>query len=370
MDSELKKLIYILIAIKLIIIIIVFLAPLSNVSNWRYNTNSSLDGFAQFDTLAYLDIVENGYNSNFANGNGNYGFYPLYPLLIKIFSFIFGFHLSAFLISNISSFLAVIMIYLLVRVEFNKKTAYKTCFYLILFPTTYFLTMMYTESLFLLLSVSCFYFAKKNNWVLSGLLGFFASMTRIQGFLLMFPMIYMYLKTKEFNIKKIDKNIILMFLVPLGIIVFFSYLYLVTGNFLIHFNNHEGYGRAITFPGLAIVRTITYDFTVSPSIMKYFYYPFNIFMTIMFLYLIYKSYYKLKKEYTIFFGLSFLMPLMSSSLQAIARFEIVMFPAFMVLALIENKNKYIKLLYAIFFILMIMFTFWHTLGGLKIAGFN
>ena len=121
--------------------------PAEYVNPVPYTDNWFLNLFAQYDSLAYLDIVENGYNSEFEDGAGNYAWYPLYPLLIKLFSYVFGYALAAFLISNILSFVAVYLLYILLKKDFGGKVAYSSVFYFLFFPTAYFLTMMYTPLL-------------------------------------------------------------------------------------------------------------------------------------------------------------------------------------------------------------------------------
>lgn len=372
MDKELKRIIIIFALLKLLILTIVVIAPFLNIPNHKANpTHTILDGFAQYDALTYFDIASNGYNSVY-NGIGNYFAYPLYPLLIKIFGFIFGIPLAALLISNIASFLAIFALYILVKEELGKNIAYKTAFYLILFPTAYFLTMMYNESLFLLLTVLTFLFAKRNNWLLCGISGFLASLTRFQGIFLFLPIAYIYLRSIGFKLKNIKFNGIYTFLIPLGMVSFFSYLYLITGNFFINLTSQTKYGKSIVLPfeafidyGLRIIK--------QPMVVNMLYFSISLILIIIFIYLLFKLYKLGKKEYFIYMGLSLLIPLISSNLDASTRFELVMFPAFISMAFLSQdpqKNKIIILLYILFFLLMIAFTVWHTLGGFIIVGFN
>src|SRR3989338_4886803 len=166
-EKEFRRVILLFILVKIFVVAIAisvqFIVP-PEITHTQKITNWVLNPFAQYDSTAYLDIAQNGYNQAFNGGVGNYHWYPLYPLLIRMFGFV-GYPLAAFLIANIASLLAVTILYLLVKHELGKRNAYKTAFYVMLFPTAYYMTMMYTESLFLLLSVSIFYFAKKGNWI-------------------------------------------------------------------------------------------------------------------------------------------------------------------------------------------------------------
>ena len=113
---DLKKIITVFVIYKILIISIAYgsyaFIP-EDLTRRKHSDFTLLDPFAQLDARAYLDIAKNGYNAEF-NATNNYGWYPLYPLLIRVFSFI-GFELAAFLLSNIFSFIAVLLLYILVQ---------------------------------------------------------------------------------------------------------------------------------------------------------------------------------------------------------------------------------------------------------------
>ncbi|MBU0763176.1 MAG: hypothetical protein KKD39_09140, partial [Candidatus Altiarchaeota archaeon] len=76
-----------------------------------------LSVWGMWDTHWYLDIAKNGYSSypNTVIGSGlqaNYGFFPLYPALIKLLSYVTqDFYLSGFLISNICLIASSVVLY-------------------------------------------------------------------------------------------------------------------------------------------------------------------------------------------------------------------------------------------------------------------
>src|SRR3972149_7575541 len=76
--------------------------------------------WANFDGVHYLSIAQNGY-MRFQEA-----FFPLYPLLIRILakSVLFDHYLWAgLLISHVSLFIALIIFYKLVEIEFDEKKA-------------------------------------------------------------------------------------------------------------------------------------------------------------------------------------------------------------------------------------------------------
>lgn len=117
--------------------------------------------------------------------------------IISFVGFLFGSSVTAFsvaglLISNVAALVAVLYLYLLVRREFGPQIASRTALYLALFPTGFYLSAIYPESLFLALSIACIYYARKRSWWLAGLCGGIASLTRAQGIMLLVPVAWEY----------------------------------------------------------------------------------------------------------------------------------------------------------------------------------
>jgi hypothetical protein len=112
-------------------------------------------------------------------------FYPLYPWLVRVCSFVLGdYLLSAFFVSAVASVAAGLLLYRLAKLDEAEAAARAAVFFMLAFPTAYFLHAGYTESLFLALSLGSFLAARRRRWREAGLLGALASMTRINGLLL------------------------------------------------------------------------------------------------------------------------------------------------------------------------------------------
>lgn len=346
-----------------------FMIPEENSFRKLITDNELLNPWAQYDGRAYLDIAENGYRADF-DGGGNYGFYPFYPLLIKVFSFV-GYDLSAFLISNIFSLLGVVLLYFIIKKEFGDEVTKKSVFYLLFFPTAYFFTAMYTESLFLFLSLLTFYFARSEKWFLAGIFGFLSSLTRVQGLLLFLPLLYLYLKQKQFKFDRIKPNILFIFLIPAGIIVFFTYLYLITGDFFIQFTSFAANYTAFSMPWTPFINAFT-GLINAMELKNVLYHSFNIFISLFFVGLSLISFKYMEKDYSIYFLLSALLPLFSSNLVAVSRYLITIFPAFILLPLLEKTHskfsKSLKFAYIISIIILILLTVRHVNMHLDVYG--
>ena len=135
------------------------LLQLSGNPAWIYS-------WANFDGVHYLTIVEHGYV-----GTGLIqAFFPLYPILLKLLSYLVTNHIiSGLIISNIFLYGFVLVWFKLLSLEFDRKIAWLSLFAFLSFPTSFFAGGLYTESLFLFLAAASFLAAKQKKWARIGL---------------------------------------------------------------------------------------------------------------------------------------------------------------------------------------------------------
>lgn len=329
--------------------------------------NKFLNGLVQYDGRAYLDIAMNGYNNTF-NGSGNTAWFPLYPLLTHYLGLLLGgsilaYVLAGIILSNIFLILGITFLYQLIKYEFEKDVAFKTSFYILLFPTSYFFSVMYAESLFFFLTVAAFYFASKRNWFLVGFFGFFASLTRTFGIILFIPFIYIYLKDRKFKIKKINYSILHLMLIPVGLSVYLIFLWFKFGNPLFFISSHAMYGKHFANPLLTLLNASTdyLKYIMDLDFPNIGYYTLNLTAIIAMLLIGWYFYKKHKNEYSIYIFLSLVLNMLSGTIQATTKHFLVLFPCFIYIALLDKKYiRYLKAIYAAFFILLILFTIRHT----------
>jgi len=146
--------------------------------------HSGLEIWNRWDAPHYLDLIDHGYSST---GDERFWvvFFPLYPWLARLFNFVFRDPLtSAFLVSTVASIAAVVLLYRLARLDDEERTARDAVWFLLIFPTAYFLHIGYTESLFLALVLGSFLAARRGRWAAAGIAGAFASLARVNGLLL------------------------------------------------------------------------------------------------------------------------------------------------------------------------------------------
>ena len=251
------------------------------------NSGFSLHGFFQTlyqrfsqagDTTRYMDIAQNGYVTEGEN-QINLVFYPLYPLLMRFVSLIgLSLPVSGMIVSQLSYAAASVFLYELILIDSDSRGAWYGVLFMALYPFSFFVLGVFTEGLFLLLSIAALYAIRKEKMVWAGCLGFLASLSRTQGMLLFFPAVYEWIAARFDGRKRSFRfSDLCLLLIPAGFCAYLFLNYALHGNFLqflkyeadppwyqstqwISSNIAQHYSLAQTYAGL---RYIIYDVQVA-----------------------------------------------------------------------------------------------------------
>jgi hypothetical protein len=144
-----------------------------------------LEIWNRWDAVNYQKIAQFGYSAT-GDMQPMLVFYPLYPWTVRLVAFATRDYLiSAFIVSTLASLVTAIVLMRLVELDYSKELAQRAVWFLFIFPTSYFLHIGYTESLFLMLVLISVYSARKQRWYLAGVFGALACMTRANGLILL-----------------------------------------------------------------------------------------------------------------------------------------------------------------------------------------
>jgi Gpi18-like mannosyltransferase len=128
----------------------------------------------RFDGGFYVQIAQSNYwPASTLHQQTDWVFYPLYPLLIAGGAKLLGgsndaYNIAGMLIANIAGIFMMVYLYLLVRKEFNSRIASRAVLYLAVFPTAFFFSAIFTESLLVGFCIACIYYARRQSWWLVG----------------------------------------------------------------------------------------------------------------------------------------------------------------------------------------------------------
>jgi hypothetical protein len=167
--------------------------PASLTAPFGYFGNLLVAPFARWDSVWYLAIAIGGYDHEAART----AFFPLYPLTVRGLGGIgssWGFYLIAGIVISLICFaIAMVLLYKLVELELGEQVARATVMLMAFCPMAFYFSAVYSESMFLALSLGCIYSARHGKWLLAGVLGALAAATRNSGVMLIVPMVLLYL---------------------------------------------------------------------------------------------------------------------------------------------------------------------------------
>ncbi len=139
----------------------------------------------RWDACWYGKIATFGYEP----GEMSVNFWPMFPILTGLVARLVdgSVALAGLIVSGVAYVAAMTGLYRLVARDFEPVIARRTVLLLSIFPSAFFLFAPFTEALFLALAVWCIVCARERRWLLAGIIGLAAGLTRIQGVFLVFP---------------------------------------------------------------------------------------------------------------------------------------------------------------------------------------
>lgn len=169
---------------------------------------------ARWDAVWFLAVAGSGYDG------ARPAFFPLYPALVWAGGLVTGSRpIAALLVSGVAAVAALAVIHRLAALELGERYARPAVLVTAFFPTSLFLTAMYSEAIFLALSAGAFLAARREAWWLAGGLGALAAATRSVGIALVLPLAILAYETRPGGLRPLAVG-----LVPLGLLGYCGYL--------------------------------------------------------------------------------------------------------------------------------------------------
>jgi len=314
------------------------------------------------DGIWYMNIARNGYEKKAFNldEQHNWAFFPLYPLVVNAAARVTGeFPLTAALLSNIFLFAALIILYRTALLfGLNDSDADRAVFYIAAFPMSYFFSFPFTESLFLLLTVSSFFCAKREMWWRAGILGALASATRLAGIFLLPALLVLY--WQRYRTRGLRPRLLGLCLIPTGLFAYMLYLRGITGNAFAFFDIQATWGHRVNF-----FLGPLYDYAISPLLLavRWDFRALN-FAAVMLAFLCCAALLKQRRWALATYALlSLIVPLSAAfNLQSMARYVLVIFPIFFVMGGAARSHRRDQVISALFIVLLGLLTATFTLG--------
>jgi hypothetical protein len=154
----------------------------------------------RFDANWYAAVAERGYGTI----PGDDHFPPLFPLLLRILQPIFGStFIAGLFVSQAATLITLKLLYEVFQQWGTKAVGKRALLFFILYPAFFFFFSVYSEPVFLVLSLLAIHEMNRHRWAWAGFWVFCAILTRLQGAALLIPMLYLIWKDRQWKIPSV-----------------------------------------------------------------------------------------------------------------------------------------------------------------------
>ncbi len=281
----------------------------------------------------------------------NYSFFPLYPYLMKILMIplaVFGLNqiatasLAGVIISLLGTLAGMVALFDLTHEYIEEQGALRAVFYMLIFPTGFFLAQVYTEGIFIGLAFWTLALTRRKQWLLASLLAVLAAWTRAQGAILVLALGIAWLRQIEWKKPIIPqlrdwKLIIQAILVLLPVAAFLVWRYSALGTgWAILQPGYFGRGFMLVRQTLGSWKWSFFDYTfgVDQSMVYYGIEFLAVLLALVSPFMIWRKF----PEAAAFSLAVVVLSLLSGSAQSLARYVIVT-PAMYIMLARFGRNK-------------------------------
>jgi hypothetical protein len=226
------------------------MSPVAATGGWH----NIWDGTERSDAFWFEKVADEGYRK----GDASAAFFPLYPVAMRALSWVFGGStLAAGLVVSNGTFLgALVVLYGLTTMEFSRSMAQRTVVLMSIFPTAFFFMAPYAESPFLLCSVSAFWFARRDRWLLAAFAGALAALTRSIGIVLVPALaVEAFLQWRHAG-KPLVPRLNAALAVAVGPLLYLSWWQLRFRDFTAPFDAQAYWGRTFDWPWMTVLHAL------------------------------------------------------------------------------------------------------------------
>ena len=301
----------------------------------------------RWDSEWYKIIATEGYKYDGDAGvRQTVVFYPLYSMLSRLVSEVLRIDVvdAMLLVANLAAVTAVLLLFKLVRERFGDRNALATVAMISFFPSSIFLSAGYTEPLALLLMVSFFLAVGQERLLLAALFAGLAVATRSSGIVL-FPVLLWELWRRRSPGRFLIEAIPLSIIATSGLWGYMIYLGVAFGHPMAFADGQAAFHENTTMSARLLSALTLEPFgrlnltDVSPAGLDQWF-------TLLFIALIVCSWFAgISRGMTLFAAMVLALPYLTlcggpAGFISMARFNIVSFPLFVVMALLTDRRRW------------------------------
>lgn len=311
----------------------IYCIPQARAIGWDLPTSSStLNMWSHFDGRWYLTIARDGYDYTPGQMSG-VAFAPLYPMLMRIGGRFAGgsddaYLIAGLVISNLSLIIALAYVMAILLMEgYDRAIAARCAWYVLIFPTSFFLSAVYPMSLFMALAAAAFYHASKKQWNIVGPLLGMAALSRPDGVLLSAGIAVEYFQQNKFRLRP---SILSLICGPIGLLIWMGFQW------------HQ-FGDPLTF----VAAQKAWNYCTLGTVLHSGRAPLQLGPTALLAVMTILAIRELRPCYWLFTIFMFSVMLSAARFWSITRFILVLFPAFMMLAIVGRRWRIVHIVYTL-----------------------
>ena len=307
-----------------------------------FSNASFVEVFAAWDSGWYWDIAMRGYYFR-PDAQSSIAFFPLYPMLMRVAAAPFGGSASAtwlagIVVAFVAQLVALIEIHRFAqRIFGSREIARRAVLYITVFPWSLFLGRVYSESVFLLMSVLALSRAYDRRWAQAGLWGALTTLTRPNGALIAVPLV-MWACCDRPSIRALISRALALTPIPLAFAGFCAYVFALTGDPFGWMTAQSHWGYSLGHPPWQQLQRVTatliengpyqYFFTSDIAAVELL----QAVTALGFLGLTPLIFRRMGAGLGTYVLIGLLVPLSSNTLEGLGRYAAVLFPAFLLIA--------------------------------------
>jgi len=278
----------------------------------------------RWDSYWYLDIARNGYYLRGEKDISDVVFFPLYPLLVRLAGPVAGgdLVLAGWMLSSLFLVLAVVMLTRLSQEFHPDIDPNLPAAFLLVYPAAFFLNAVYSESLFLFLSLATVFWALRRHFMIASVWAALASATRVAGVFLFVVLFIEFVQANGWR-ALLTRRVWPLALAPLGALAFCLYHWIAFGDFFLYLKVQSFFGRDFEMEASDFFVRNNPD--LANTVLDLAYTAVAILLGVVALR-------RFRLSYGVYMLVSLGIALSSGSVLGIARYSMVLFPIYFIAA--------------------------------------
>ena len=286
---------------------------------------------ATWDSAHYLVLSQRGYVA----GSPSCAFFPLWPLIIRLASFLAGHRplVASFVLTTAFSLLAFKFLHALVERSSGGGVAGDVLVLMLASPGALFFCFPYTESLYLLLVMLFFHGLDRQEDLVAGITALLLPLTRAVGVFVLFPLAWhLYERRRPW------RHWLLLLGPVVGYALYFALMFVWTGNAFEGFDAQKSYPYSPSIANMFNLHGLWNAFSEAHSLDGMMDSALDRGLFLLFLALL-PLVYRLNRTWFWYTLPAGLVPGLTSYFMSYRRYLMVCFPVFVVMAQLLAKTK-------------------------------